>query len=85
MVAERISDLRAHHFFANLYYDFQSLWPRVIPYVGAGVGAVRVKMNYSVKFQRNADQSVISGLGRHPEAAGTLTFSEAELSDTLWA
>ena len=86
VAGERISDLRAHHFFANLYYDFQRLlWPRVIPYVGAGVGAARVKMNYSGKFQRNADQSVISGLGRHPEAAGTLTFSEAELSDTLWA
>ncbi len=74
VIGEKISDIRAHHFFANFYYDFHGVWSRVIPYVGAGVGRMHVKMDYSARFLRNADRDVIGGLERHPDAAGTLTY-----------
>lgn len=83
-LSERISDLRGHHFFGNVYYDFHNVWTQWTPYVGAGIGWMHAKLDYSSKFQRNADQAVVSGLGRNPNAAGTLTTSDAELSDTLW-
>ena len=85
VTGESMSDFRAHQLFFNVYYDFQNVAGRVLPYLGAGLGRMIVKMNYSAKFLRNADRDVIEGLGRHPEAAGTLTFSDDELSGTLWS
>lgn len=81
----RISDLRGNHFFANLYYDFQNLSStRMIPYVGAGVGFTYVKMDFSERFIRSSDRGYIEEIGRNPNAAGTATLADHELSDTLF-
>ncbi len=79
-----IGDVNGHQFFGNVYHDFHDVSPTLIPYIGGGVGFMLAKMDYSATFHRNPDRAVIQDLGRHPDAAGTLTSEDEELSDTLW-
>ena len=81
---ERISDVSGHQFFGNGYYDFRDTGSKLIPYIGGGMGLMLARMDYSLEFHRNPDRDFIQSLGRHPDAAGTLTSTEDELSDTLW-
>lgn len=48
-----VDDLQSHNFFANVYYDFGSASSRWAPYVGAGVGAERASLDYSIYWKRN--------------------------------
>ena len=81
---ERLRDIEAGALFGNVYRDFrlESEGPR--PYVGAGVGLLRIGMAYSSAYHRNPDSDVMRALGRHPAAAGTLSAQDADLSDRLW-
>ena len=81
---EEIDDLGAHNLFANLYYGFGNGNSRFTPYVGVGVGAMRVKLDYSATSIRNSDRDALLALGRNPNAAGTTSRADKSLSDTLW-
>ncbi len=81
---ERMGDVGGPQIFGNVYYDFRDVLPKVIPYIGGGVGLMLARMEYSAEFRRNPDRTVIERLGRNPNAAGTLTSEEEKLSDTLW-
>jgi len=81
---ERMGDVRGHQFFANIYRDFHGVLPKVIPYIGGGIGLMAARMDYSAEFHRNPDRGVIEGYGRNPNAAGTLSSEEEKLFDTLW-
>ena len=84
LVKSRMNNLHGHQFFGNIYRDFRSISPSLIPYIGGGVGVMFAKMDYSAAFHRNPDRAVLQDLGRHPDAAGTLSSEDEELSDTLW-
>ena len=47
-----IDDVLSHDFFGNVYYDFASS-SRFTPYVGFGVGAARVSLDYFSRWKRN--------------------------------
>ena len=81
---ERISDIRGHQFFGNVYYDFRDTRSKLIPYIGGGMGLMLARMDYSAGYLRNSDQNVIGRLGRNPNAAGTLSSQNEVLSDVLW-
>lgn len=81
---EEIDDLGAHNLFANLYYGFGNGNSRFTPYVGVGLGAMRVKLDYSATSIRNSDRDALLALGRNPNAAGTTSRADKSLSDTLW-
>ena len=54
-----IDDVLSHDFFGNVYYDFASS-SRFTPYVGFGVGAARVSLDYFSRWKRNDDPDVIT-------------------------
>ena len=47
----RVSDVRAHHVFANVYLDIAN-GSRWTPYVGAGLGAARTSLGYGNRYVR---------------------------------
>lgn len=76
--SERVYDLRAHHFFLNVYYDLRNDSP-FTPYIGGGAGLGSTEMRYSARFLRG------SALGAEPwqvAAAGTLSHIDTELGKT---
>ena len=83
--SEKISDFRADHFFANVYYDFHNvLSAKFTPYLGAGLGVMRVQMDYSGASIRTNDRSTLQALGRNRNAAGLASLADEVLSDTLF-
>ena len=54
----RVGSISSHNVFANLYLDFPSA-SRVTPYVGAGIGAGLVEMDYGDLWTRNPDPAAI--------------------------
>lgn len=51
---EWVSDFRIRQYFANVFYDFASE-SRWTPYVGAGAGWARVRMQYKRRFLRKTE------------------------------
>jgi opacity protein-like surface antigen len=85
LVGERVGDIKGHQFFANVYHDFDpGMASRIIPYIGGGMGFMLASMDYSIEGHRNPNSAVLEGLGSHPAAAGTLSFTDDKLTDTLW-
>ena len=83
--SEKIGDFRADHFFANVYYDFHNvLSAKFTPYLGAGLGVMRVQMDYSGASIRTNDRSTLQALGRNRNAAGLASLADEVLSDTLF-
>ena len=83
--SEKISDFRADNFFANVYYDFRHmLSARVTPYLGVGLGIMRVQMDYSGASIRTNNQETLHVLGRNRNAAGLASLADEVLSDTLF-
>ncbi len=73
-----LSDITAHNFFFNAYYDMRNDSP-FTPYIGAGVGLGSTKMRYNARFLRGSD------LGTEPwqvAAAGTTSYLDAKLEET---
>ncbi len=84
--SEQISDFRADHFFANLYYDFSGMpSPKAIPYLGVGVGLARQQMFYSAASIRTNDRERMRQLGRNSHAAGLASLADDTLSDRMYA
>ncbi len=79
-----IHDYRGQHFFLNAYYDFlnDSAWT---PYLGAGVGMGRIRMDYQNSFLRRNDLGQLGPEEWRRAAAGTLSNLDTELSDTQFA
>ena len=76
--SEHVYDLRAHHFFLNVYYDLRNDSP-FTPYIGGGAGLGSTEMRYSARFLRG------SALGTEPwqvAVAGTLSDIDTELGKT---
>ena len=83
--SEKISDFRADNFFANIYYDFRHmLSARVTPYLGVGLGIMRVQMDYSGASIRTNNRETLHVLGRNRNAAGLASLADEVLSDTLF-
>ncbi len=83
--SEKISDFRADNFFANIYYDFHNmLSARVTPYLGVGLGMMRVQMDYSGASIRTNNRKTLHVLGRNRNAAGLASLADEVLSDTLF-
>ena len=85
---ERIDPLRGHNVFLNLYHDFQGSrvarrGRRAVPFLGVGVGWMRTQLEYDATSIRTSDRDVLLGLGRNPNAAGTTSRADAELTDDL--
>ena len=82
---EEIGDVASHGVFVNAYYDFDAIGAagRVRPYVGVGLGAARVDIDYAGTSMRNSDRNALLALGRNPNAAGTTSRADESLSDTL--
>ena len=81
---EKMSEFRADNFFANVYYDFdRMLTPKLTPYLGVGVGIMRVQIDYSGESLRLPNREEMLKLGRNPNAAGLDTLADALLQDTL--
>ncbi len=80
-----VNDFRGDNFFANVYYDFRhALSPRLTPYLGGGLGLMRVTMHYRGTSIRTSDETTLINLGRNPEAAGRQSLANETLSDTLF-
>ena len=89
----RVSDVRAHQFFANVYFDAAN-GSRWTPYVGAGVGAARTSLGYGNRYVRKTlAQGFFPTGGVDPLtgadvpdwqriAAGTVSAVETEISKT---
>ena len=83
---ETIGDLRLDNLFVNVSYEWagasESKWT---PYLGAGLGWTRARIDYSATSIRNSDAQVLLGLDppRNPAAAGTTSRAEETLSDRL--
>lgn len=90
----RVSDLRAHQIFANIYYDFANA-SRWTPYAGVGAGIARTSLAYGNRYVRKT-----LAQGFHPtggvdpttaaaipewqrNSAGTVSAIEADVSDTV--
>ena len=84
---EAIGDVTSHGLLANLYWDLgRSLSnERLRPYLGAGLGAARVGIDYAATSIRNSDPQALLALGRNPNAAGTVSRADESLADTLWS
>ena len=76
--SERVYDLRAHHFFLNVYYDLRNDSP-FTPYIGAGAGLGSTEMRYSARFLRG---DALGAEPWHVAAAGTLSYIDTELGKT---
>lgn len=89
----RVSDVRAHQFFANVYFDMAN-GSRWTPYVGAGLGAARTSLGYGNRYVRKTlAQGFFPAGGVDPaggasvpdwqrNAAGTVSAVETEISKT---
>lgn len=81
---ETADDVRANGLFANLYWAFPpAAGGNWTPYIGAGVGALRVALDYAATSVRTSDADALIALGRNPNAAGVTSRANATLSDTL--
>ncbi len=81
---EGADDVRVDSLFANLYWMFPpTAGGKWTPYVGVGVGAMRVSFDYAATSVRTGDAAALIALGRNPNAAGTTSRALAGLSDTL--
>lgn len=82
---ESFEDLQGHHFFANVYYDF-NIAPKWTPYVGTGIGFALVEMDYSAQFIRKSKAEFIADNPNvNANAAGTASLiNNQSLEDTLF-
>ena len=81
---EGADDVRVDSLFANLYWMFPAAsGGKWTPYVGVGVGAMRMSFDYAATSVRTGDAAALIALGRNPNAAGTTSSAMAGLSDTL--
>ena len=83
--SEEVGDVQGDNFFANVYYD----WPRAQdarfkPFVGVGVGAMRLGIDYTGISRRNPDRDALLALNRNPNAAGTVSRADESLTDTVF-
>ncbi len=83
---EKISNVRGTGLFANVYYDFGAARTtrRLTPYIGVGLGLMRLDMNYAARSVRTSDRATLLNLGRNPDAAGRLSATSESLSDDLF-
>ena len=81
--SEEIGDVQGDNFFANVYYDWAVQSSKFKPYVGVGVGAMRLGIDYSAISTRNSDREALLQLNRNPNAAGTTSRADESLSDTV--
>ena len=82
--SEEIDQLRSHGLFANLNFDFASPNTKITPFLGFGLGATRVGIDYNATSRRNSDRDALLQLNRNPNAAGTTSRADESLSDTLF-
>lgn len=83
--SEKINDFRADNLFANVYYDFRTmLSAKFTPYLGVGLGVMRVQMDYSGTSIRTNNRETLQALGRNRNAAGLASLADETLSDTLF-
>ena len=83
--SERVSTFRADNFFANVYYDLHNVLPaKFTPYLGAGLGVMHVRMDYSGASIRTSDRDTLYELGRNRHAAGLASLADDVLSDTIF-
>lgn len=84
--SEEFGDLGGHHLFANVFRDLKPSAGagRFTPFVGIGIGAMRLQGDYRALSIRNPDRAALAALGRNPNAAGTTSRADEELSDTLF-
>ena len=79
-----MDNVAAHNLFANAYYGLGSLGQgKLAPYVGIGVGAMRVSADYQATSIRGSRDALLA-LGRNPDAAGKRSLADEALSDTLF-
>ena len=74
---QAIRDVRSNSLWANAYYDFDEISFLGVtgrPFLGAGVGWEDTSIDYHGLWHRNPDSDVLVGLGKIPEAAGTLSL-----------
>lgn len=82
--SEEIGALRSHNLFVNFYHDFRgAVSPEATPWIGAGVGASRVEIDYSGTSIRGSEDA-LRALGRNPEAAGRTSRADDKMTDWLW-
>lgn len=81
---EAADEVLANNLFVNLYWELPPWRERWTPYVGAGLGAMRVDIRYAATSVRTSDARALIALGRNPHAAGTTSRADAALSDTLY-
>lgn len=82
--SEEIGELRGHSLFANLNFDFASPNNKITPYLGFGLGTMRVGIDYAATSRRNSDRDALLQLNRNPNAAGTTSRADETLADTLF-
>lgn len=82
--SEEIDQLSSHGLFANLNFDFASPNTKITPFLGFGLGATRVGIDYNATSRRNSDRDALLQLNRNPNAAGTISRADETLSDTLF-
>ena len=82
--SESVDNVAAHNLFANAYYGLGRLGQgKLAPYVGIGVGAMRVSADYQATSIRGSRDALLA-LGRNPDAAGKRSLADEALSDTLF-
>ena len=83
--SEEIDDVQGNSLFANVFYDFAARRSnKITPYVGIGIGAMRLGIDYSGTSRRNSDRDALRQLNRNPNAAGTVSRADESLSDTVF-
>lgn len=81
--SEAVDNVAAHNAFANAYYGFGRLGQgKLAPYLGVGIGAMRVSADYQATSIRGSREALLA-LGRNPDAAGKQSLADAALTDTL--
>lgn len=84
--SETIGDVARSGLFANVFYNFRSRGnSRFNAFAGAGVGMLSMDVDYDAASIRNSNREALLALGRNPNAAGTVSRANAELSDRLGA
>ena len=82
--SEEIGALRSHNLFVNFYHDFRdAVSPEATPWVGAGVGAARVALDYAGTSVRGSPEA-LRALGRNPNAADKTSRADDTMTDWLW-
>lgn len=81
--SEAVDDVAAHNLFANAYYGFGRIGQgKLAPYLGVGIGAMRVSADYRATSIRGSREALLA-LGRNPDAAGKRSLADAMLADAL--